>query len=181
MTDTNYAKLGETFEGSILSYAALPPEQLEQNDVYALFAFAGFVQAQEDTYRYIERTSRTAENFILPLPTPLGRVTATWQGGEIQTQWTAYPGGVSGYFLYYDQGEAQRRSYNIFSDQRGSTARSSDYTLPDFTDLEGWQQAWSLSEDEAISWDVTAYRRSGEFGEDNYELINASRSGTIRP
>ncbi len=97
--------------------------------------------------------------------------------------WDAYPGEDVDYGNFYAQECQGTRIYYNVHPSKGWLRSDAPftYTLPDFSSVEGWNNAWSFKEGTEIFWSVGADAESGEFGEEGYEAIYVDRSGVVTP
>ena len=154
-------------------YAALPVETPAGFSYRLLLESFSEDEAGERLSRSLARTFETPDNFTLSLPDPLGAVEVAPEEGRLTTSWRAY-GEDADYGLSFEgQGgeeEAETRYLITLDAAWLPDSEEMSHTLPDFSKLEGWDEAWNLSADPF--WRLSAHvEREGD--------VTVSRSSAL--
>lgn len=176
------------------SFAGIPISKQFGNDIHLLRATA----FSETASRLIERYFKTPTDISITFPSPFGNaqvtVAATTPYTRLTAIWDAYSG-AQAYFAEFGQfrevGAAPRclSSNPIPSRQRkrprqpiasswfvglsaGWLGGQSSYTLPDFSDLSGWNNSWGLPTSGTVGWEVGAVATNRPI----QDFVNAERT-----
>ena len=179
--------VGDLNRDVIGSYAAVPAAKALEDALYTVQV--DDVDISEDrtvgTARTVLRTLMRPEDLTLTLPPPFGPVEITVQAAGPYlypaAQWQAYAGN-DGYNLFYRQRDEVETNYYIF--QSPGWLRSDEsysYTLPDWSALADWRDAWSLRVSVETDWSVYAFDEEGTYGEDGFRSAGAETLGTLVP
>lgn len=181
VTETGTAALlGEYQGGSVLPYARPPAVVLRGAQLRAevqSFSYDGRTKAGSS--RSLTRTFAGDTTPLLRLPPPLAAPLLRLLGEaplRVAARWRAYPGAAGTYTQFYSQiREGRSVSYRLSQTSAWFAGRPLSYTLPDFSALPEWREAWGLERGEAVFWDVS-FRR-----ETQNATLFASRSGVLTP
>ena len=179
--------VGDLDRDVIGSYAAVPAAKALEDALYTVQV--DDVDISEDrtagTARTVLRTLMRPDDLTLTLPPPFGPVEITVQAAGPYlypaAQWQAYAGN-DGYNLFYRQRDEVETNYYIF--QSPGWLRSDEsysYTLPDWSALADWRDAWSLRVSVETDWSVYAFDEEGTYGEDGFRSAGAETLGTLVP
>ncbi len=123
---------------------------------------------EENLFSSLERTFTDPQDFTLSVPAPL-QAEVSLEGGRPLATWQAYEDGADYRATFENLSEEDETRYDVFLDSTWLEGPS--YLLPDFSDLPGWDDAWTLSTD--LFWDFAAQV------EKENEKVVSSRSGTL--
>lgn len=181
------ALLGEYLGGRTLRYARIPETKLRGAVLRAAAqSFSYNDQTKAGSSRSVTRTF-AGDAAPLALPQPLAEPTLSVRTDAVrpQARWHAHPAGPGTYAQFYLQlqgelqgGQAQGGrsvSYRLSQSSGWLSGRPYSYTLPDFSTLPEWQEAWDLRRAEALFWEVSFSRTT------ETSTHFASRSGVLTP
>ena len=158
-------------EAFSFDYAAL--QALPDGTAYRVSAasFAEDAQGQRLSTS-LERTFAAPGDLTLSLPETLGAAELGSDGGRPFLVWDTYREGAD-YTLVFESSDddAGETRYLVTLDAAWLPAGASRYTLPDLSDLPGWDDAWELRAD--LFWSLSAR------AERENEVVTASRSSAL--
>lgn len=184
------ALLGEYLGDNTLLYARIPETKLRGAVLRAAAqSFSYDDRTKAGSSRSVTRTFAGGESPLLALPLPLAEPTLSVHDTRVQdavrpqARWRAHPAGPGSYTQFYSQlqsaqgGRKGKRnvSYRLSQSPAWLAGRPYSYTLPDFSALPEWQEAWNLRRGEALFWELS-FSRTTETG-----THFASRSGVLTP
>lgn len=188
LSTDNYtiASLGQLVQGTTFDYAAIPAEKLGSGSNYYLYAEAG--DRLGGATVSVGRTLTTPVDSSLTLPEPLASANAVVGNNTPYLRptatWRSYPGEKVSYDNFYSQLSEDGSFGSVYVYINASWLPSADeltYTIPDFTGVAGWQDAWGLKPGVETSWSVAAYSGTGTYGKDGYEEVSSDVSGSLNP
>jgi len=183
--------LGGEYPGDgALHYARLP-EALMPGAVMraAAHSFSYDDPTRSGSSRSVTRTFSLGASPPLVLPPPLARPLISLHLTRTvcpEARWRAHPAGAGVYTQFYSQirdrqardgqlGSGRSVSYRLSQSSAWLSGRPYSYTLPDFSTLPGWLEAWDLGRDDDLFWEVSFSRSVG------VSTRFASRSGVLTP
>lgn len=181
VTETGTAALlGEYQGGNTLPYASIPAEVLRGAQLRAeVQSFSYNDRTKAGSSRSLTRTFAAGTAPLLRLPQPIAAPLLRLRGEtglRVTARWRAYPAAAGVYAQFYSQiRDGRSFSYRLSQSSAWLAGQSFSYTLPDFSALPQWQEAWNLARGAAIFWDVS-FRR-----ETPTTTLFASRSGVLTP
>lgn len=195
------ASVGITF-GETVRFAGIPTNRQVGNDYHVLSVSDLGAGGLRSVMRYFKAPT----DFTVSLPdaftSPQVTTAATTPYVRLTASWNVYPD-AQAYNLVFQpamvgpEGRASKRSrqqgagvlwyVGLSKDWLGA---NSSYTLPDFSGLNGWNNAWGLPAGRGIDWQVFAVSSNRSLAEliasqsqlvDGLEIRQAGKSGTITP
>ncbi len=177
------------------SIATVPSQKLQGNDIHQLLLMPYDTEGSRQVFRYF----KSVDSLTVGLPAPIGEVVlqqvATDPYLRLQAQWQAYAG-AQGYFLNFMADVPRSRSRGrTYSGTDWSVALTTgwlggqtNYTIPDFSGLTGWNNAWGLQRLGYLQWRVAAFTSNRSVSDailhesnavDGLELRLAGREGSL--
>lgn len=179
-----FASLGQLAQGTTFDYAVIPAQKLGSSARYYLYAEAG--DSLGGATVSVGRALTTPVDSSLTLPEPLASANAVVGSNTPYPRptatWSSYPGERVSYDNFYSQLPDDGPFVSAYVYIDASWLPSADefaYTIPDFTGVAGWQNAWGLKPEVETSWSVAVYSGTGTYGEDGYEEVSSDISGSI--
>lgn len=183
------ALLGEHLGGGTLLYARVSEAKLRGATLRAAAqSFSYDDRTKAGSSRSVSRTFAGDEAPLLALPQPLAEPTLSILRNAVNAvrprmRWRAHPAGPGSYTQFFSQlqgdvrgGQAKRSvSYRLSQSPEWLAGRPYSYTLPEFSALPEWQEAWNLRRGEPVFWEVSFGRTSAT------GTHFASRSGVLTP
>ena len=122
----------------------------------------------------LQRTLTAPENLTLSVPDTLGAVALSSDEGRPTLTWSAYREGADYRIVFEDSSDdAGETRYLVALDAAWLPSNTSElsYTVPDFRELPGWNDAWTLGAD--LFWTLDARTESER------EEVVVSRSSAV--
>lgn len=147
-----------------IPFPSVPASLTAAGDYHDLFVVAPSTNGE--SFRGAERYFRTAANQTLALANPLTSAPTFAPLAStpyVRVQMTLQPSGYTsaGHFQLQQQfGQASVTTVNVTVTEGyyiGTSAQPWNVTIPDFSSVSGWQNAWGLQSGTVIDWTVTSF------------------------
>ena len=139
-----------------VTYATLPDSLLQPGDTYETRVSASQFNTTSNTGSLRQHTMQTTQAPATPLTLPPNLTNITTTHTPLSISWDPHPNAQS-YQLEFEQAhEATTLRYDIGLSSGYVMAFGTVFTMPDFSDVSNWDDAWSFRNDLRIDWQLSA-------------------------